>query len=108
MFKRIIAAIRKIPRGKVCTYGGVARAAGYPGRARQVVWALHSRPAGHLPWHRVVGSGGRILLTGESAMEQRFRLEAEGVVFRGNRIDMALHEVRFPARKRSARKRPPN
>jgi alkylated DNA nucleotide flippase Atl1 len=57
-----------------------------------VVWALHSGSANGLPWHRVVGAGGRILLPGESGLEQRFRLQAEGVEFRGNRVDMAKHE----------------
>src|SRR5439155_17759652 len=72
---------RKIPRGKVGTYGEVARAAGYPGAARQVVWAL--RAAKGLPWHRVVGARGRILLPGEAGLEQRLRLQSEGVEFRG-------------------------
>jgi len=94
MRPRILAAIRKIPRGKVSTYGAVARAAGYPGSARQVVGALHSSTG--LPWHRVLGAGGEIKLRGESALEQRFRLEAEGVRFRGRRVDMKAHEYRFP------------
>lgn len=96
MFKRLLAVVRKIPRGRVCTYGGVARLAGYPGASRQVVWALHSGSARGVPWQRVVGAGGRILLTGESALEQRFRLEAEGVGFRGQRVDMEQHEWPSP------------
>ncbi len=99
MFKRLLAVVRKIPRGRVCTYGGVARVAGYPGASRQVVWALHSGPARGLPWHRVVGAGGHIRLQGESAMEQRLRLQAEGVEFRGNRVDMGKHEWPSPRRK---------
>jgi alkylated DNA nucleotide flippase Atl1 len=94
MRKRILAAIQTVPRGRVSTYGAIARAAGYPGAARQVAWTLH-RSFG-LPWHRVVGSGGDIKLRGDSAMEQRLRLEAEGVAFRGRRVDMARHEFRFP------------
>jgi len=92
---KIIAAIRKIPRGKVSTYGAVARAAGYPGGARQVARALHNSV--DLPWQRVLGAGGEIKLTGDSAFEQRFRLEAEGVAFRGRRADMKRHEFKFPA-----------
>jgi methylated-DNA-protein-cysteine methyltransferase related protein len=103
MFKRLLAIVRKIPRGKVCSYGGVARLAGYPGASRQVVWALHSGSANGLPWHRVVGAGGRILLPGESALEQRFRLQAEGVEFRGNRVDMSKHEWPSPASNRKRR-----
>jgi methylated-DNA-protein-cysteine methyltransferase-like protein len=85
--------IRRIPKGKVSTYGGVARAAGFPGRARQVVWAL--RNARGLPWHRVVGAGGKISLTGENGLEQRMRLQSEGVAFRGSRVWMEKHEHDF-------------
>jgi len=92
MFKRLLAVVRRIPKGRVCTYGAVARLAGYPGASRQVVWALYSGSANGLPWHRVVGAGGRILLPGEAALEQRFRLQAEGVAFRGTRVDMEKHE----------------
>jgi methylated-DNA-protein-cysteine methyltransferase related protein len=99
MRKRILAAIRTVPRGKVSTYGAIARAAGYPGAARQVAWTLH-RSFG-LPWQRVVGAGGEIRLRGDSAIEQRLRLEAEGVAFRGRRVDMARHEFRFPRAKAS-------
>ena len=93
MHARIVAAIRKIPRGKVSTYGAVARAAGYPGAARQVVGALHR--SFDLPWHRVLGAGGEIKLRGDSAIEQRLRLESEGVRFRGKRVDMKNHEFKF-------------
>jgi methylated-DNA-protein-cysteine methyltransferase-like protein len=64
-----------------------------------VVWALHS--ASGLPWQRVVGAGGKILLTGEAALEQRFRLENEGVKFIGLRVDMKEHQFSFFARRKS-------
>jgi methylated-DNA-protein-cysteine methyltransferase-like protein len=92
MFAVIRDTICKIPKGKVSTYGDVARAAGFPGAARQVVWALQDSRG--VPWHRVLGAGGKILLRGESALEQRFRLEAEGVVFRGGRVWMEKHQHR--------------
>jgi methylated-DNA-protein-cysteine methyltransferase related protein len=95
---RILGAIRKIPRGKVSTYGAVARAAGFPGAARRVAWTLH-RSFG-LPWHRVLGAGGEIKLRGEWAVEQRLRLEAEGVAFRRRRVDMRRHEFKFPRKSR--------
>jgi methylated-DNA-protein-cysteine methyltransferase-like protein len=98
--QKIAAAIRSIPRGKVSTYGGVAKAAGFPGAARQVVAALRS--AVGLPWQRVLGAGGAIKLRGDNAFEQRFRLEAEGVTFRGRKVDMKLHEYKF--RKASKRR----
>jgi methylated-DNA-protein-cysteine methyltransferase related protein len=93
MRMRIEAAIRRIPRGKVSTYGAVARAAGFPGAARQVAQVLH-RGFG-LPWQRVLGAGGEIKLRGDSAIEQRLRLEAEGVRFRGRKVDLKAHELKF-------------
>jgi len=103
MEARIAAAIRTIPRGKVASYGSVARAAGHPGAARQVVGVL--RRSFGLPWHRVLGAGGAIKLRGDSAIEQRLRLEAEGVAFRGRRVDMKRHEFKFP-RERTPATRP--
>src|SRR6202023_4335733 len=97
MNARIVAAIRKIPRGKVSTYGAIARAAGYPGAARQVVGALHR--SFDLPWQRILGAGGEIKLRGDSAIEQRLRLESEGVTFRGRRADMKQNEFKFAALK---------
>jgi methylated-DNA-protein-cysteine methyltransferase related protein len=93
MRDKIMSTIRGIPRGKVSTYGAVAKAAGFPGAARQVVAALRS--AVGLPWQRVLGAGGVIKLRGEYAFEQRFRLEAEGITFRGRKVDMKLHEHKF-------------
>jgi methylated-DNA-protein-cysteine methyltransferase-like protein len=96
--------IRKIPKGKVSTYGDVARAAGFPGCARQVVWALRGAARG-LPWHRVVGAQGKISLPGESGLEQRFRLESEGVVFHGSRVWMEQHQHDFKTRNPVHKKR---
>jgi methylated-DNA-protein-cysteine methyltransferase-like protein len=87
---RIEAAIRAIPQGKVSTYGAIARAAGFPGAARLVARVLN-RGFG-LPWQRVLGAGGEIKLRGDSAIEQRLRLEAEGVRFRGRKVDMKACE----------------
>jgi methylated-DNA-protein-cysteine methyltransferase-like protein len=97
---RIEQAIRAIPRGKVSTYGGIARAAGFPGAARQVAVVL--RRGFGLPWQRVLGAGGQIKLTGDAAQEQRFRLEAEGVRFRGRRVDIKAHEFKGPRSKKSS------
>jgi methylated-DNA-protein-cysteine methyltransferase-like protein len=90
-FRRII---RQIPRGKVATYGQVAAAAGYPLYHRHVAQLLR-KSGGVLPWQRVVGAGGAIKLKYEAALEQRTRLEMEGVRFRGKRVDMAEHQHRF-------------
>jgi methylated-DNA-protein-cysteine methyltransferase-like protein len=78
-----------IPRGQVATYGAVARAAGLPGRARQAGRALRLAPeALHLPWHRVVGAGGRIVFPRSSRAyrEQARRLRAEGVAVSDGRV----------------------
>jgi methylated-DNA-protein-cysteine methyltransferase-like protein len=80
----------RIPQGQVSTYGAVARAAGLPGRARQAGFALKVAPDGmNLPWHRVVGAGGRIVFPKTSVhyREQARRLRAEGVAIRQGRVE---------------------
>ena len=82
-------AVCAIPRGQVSTYGAVARAAGFPGRARQAGFALRVAPDRlHLPWHRVVGAGGRIVFPKSSRehKEQARRLRAEGVSVQNGRV----------------------
>ncbi len=101
MFRKIEQTVRRIPRGKVATYGDVAYAAGFPGAARQVAWALHGSRG--LPWQRVVGAGGKILLPGEFGFEQRLRLQAEGVAFAGLRVRMDLHRHHWLRAKRNVR-----
>lgn len=79
-----------IPRGRVSTYGAVARAAGLPGRARLAGRALRIAPDHlNLPWHRVVGAGGRISFpaTTPAYREQAKRLRAEGVTVTQGRVD---------------------
>jgi methylated-DNA-protein-cysteine methyltransferase related protein len=81
--------ISAIPRGQVSTYGAVARAAGLPGRARLTGFALRLAPDDRsLPWHRVVGAGGRIVFVKSSLQhrEQTKRLRAEGVVLKNGRV----------------------
>lgn len=92
-YEEIWMAVLGIPRGRVATYGAVARAAGRPGTARQVSWALRADGPPGLPWQRVVGRGGRILLPGDAGARQRRLLEKEGVRFIGARVDMEAHEV---------------
>jgi len=94
-FTRVYAAVRRIPRGRVATYGQIAVLLGVPRGARAVGWALRAlrgRSASTVPWQRVVGAGGRISLRGGSGpFVQRKRLEAEGVRFLGGRIDLARY-----------------
>lgn len=89
--ERILAAVKQIPRGRVSTYGNIAEVAGLPRRARLVGTVLKHAPSSRdLPWFRVINAGGRISLpTGSDAYaRQKRKLEAEGVIFRGDRVDM--------------------
>jgi methylated-DNA-protein-cysteine methyltransferase-like protein len=94
MFERMLGVVRRIPKGRVATYGDVAAASGHPGAARQVVWALRSGGKA-VPWHRVLGAKGRILLTGENAFEQKLRLRTEGVTITGDRVDLDQYGYHF-------------
>ena len=89
-----------IPRGRASTYGAVARAAGLPGRARLTGFALRVAPRElNLPWHRVVGAGGRIVFPSGSRhhKEQARRLRAEGVAVTAGRVArLALTELEEP------------
>ncbi len=80
----IYAVVRRIPKGRVATYGQVAALAGRPGRARQVGYAMHALPEGSgVPWQRVINASGRISFHPDSLEHavQRALLEAEGVMF---------------------------
>ena len=98
------AVVRKIPRGRVATYGQVAAMAGFPRAPRVAGYALHALPEGSpVPWHRVVGAGGRLSLARlslESALTQRMRLEREGVRFDG-RGRVRMGECGWGARHKS-------
>ena len=90
-YTRIYAVVRRIPRGRVATYGQVAELAGLAGHARQVGYALHALPAGTtVPWHRVLNARGALSLCRSGGqITQRIRLEREGVCFdAGGRIQL--------------------
>ena len=82
-YPRIYAQVKRIPRGRVASYGQIARLAGLPGHARQVGYALAALTEESVPWHRVVNAQGEISARGEAHYEirQRSLLEREGVVF---------------------------
>jgi methylated-DNA-protein-cysteine methyltransferase-like protein len=91
--------VAQLPRGTVSTYGAVAHAAGLPGRARQAGYALKHMPAGlHLPWHRVVGAGGRIVFPpgSKAYREQMRRLASEGVPVANGRVARSALGGRLP------------
>jgi len=94
-FARVYALVRRVPRGRVVTYGQVAAMLGVPRGARAVGWAMRALPedvAARVPWHRVVGTGGRISpRAGPGPEIQRRRLRAEKVAFRGACVDITRH-----------------
>lgn len=91
-YARIYAVVRRIPSGRVATYGQVAALAGLAGRARQVGYALHALPEGsQLPWHRVINARGEVSPRAEPGWEgyQRHLLEEEDVDFDlAGRVDL--------------------
>ncbi len=93
-YNRIYATIRRVPRGRVASYGQIARLAGFPRHARLVGYALHKLPVGsRVPWHRIVNAQGELSLVRAgraSGLEQRIRLEREGVLVNAAfRVSMA-------------------
>jgi methylated-DNA-protein-cysteine methyltransferase-like protein len=103
-YELIWTVVRKVPRGRVATYGQIAELAGLEGHARQVGYALHNLPAkSNVPWHRVVNAKGEISARtgGDSHELQRMLLEAEGVEFdaRG-RMDLKRYRWKSVVRKR--------
>ena len=94
-YSRIYAVVRRIPRGRVATYGQVAGLAGLPGQARRVGYALHALPhESRVPWHRVINARGAVSprsVPGFDGVQRQF-LEREGVAFdsRG-RVDLARY-----------------
>jgi methylated-DNA-protein-cysteine methyltransferase-like protein len=83
--------IKKIPRGRVTTYGQLAKALRLPGGARAVGYAMAATPKGKgIPWHRVIGAGGRVRVPEPHASLQRRLLETEGIEFDGGSIDINI------------------
>ena len=90
----IYRLVKRVPKGRVITYGQLARAVKLRGGARAAGYAMAACPKGRgIPWHRVVGAGGRILLGEPRAALQRRLLESEGVEFRGAHIDRGRTRV---------------
>lgn len=100
-FGEVYKIVKKIPPGKVATYGQIAEMLGSPRAARTVGWALHANQDKDAPCHRVVDRNGRLAPNfafsakgGDGSAEQRRRLEAEGVKFKDERyVDLDLHQV---------------
>ena len=104
LYRSIYSVVRRIPRGRVATYGQVAELAGIPRHARQVGYALHALEwASRVPWHRVINARGEISLRKApgAGSVQRQLLEREGVVFdAAGRVNLATARWR-PRRARA-------
>lgn len=103
--------VKQIPRGHVTTYGELARKLRFRGGARAIGYAMAACPSGRgIPWHRVVGAGGRLIIREPYGSLQRRLLQTEGVEIDGSRIDMRVYAwtrtaKKKPAGRKSARKR---
>jgi methylated-DNA-[protein]-cysteine S-methyltransferase len=83
---RVLAVVRRIPYGRVATYGEVAKLAGRPGAARAVGNIMRNCGPPDVPCHRVIAAGGRLGGYGGSELLKRQLLMSEGVIFHGNRV----------------------
>jgi methylated-DNA-protein-cysteine methyltransferase-like protein len=84
--------VKQIPRGRVTTYGELAKSLRLRGGARVVGYAMAATPRGRgIPWHRVIGAGGKVTMPEPHASLQRRLLATEGVPIEGVRIDMKLY-----------------
>jgi len=100
-WKFAYALVKKIPRGKVITYGQLAAAAKLPGGARAAGRAMAACPSGQgIPWHRVVGASGCLLLREPNVGLQRKLLEAEGLTVAEKRILDFKNYVWLPAKRK--------
>lgn len=98
--------VKQIPRGRVLTYGAVARVLRLPGGARSAGRAMGATPRGKgIPWHRVLGANGKILIREPYASLQKKLLESEGVRVVESRVDLKKH-LWAPRRKTSEKARP--
>ena len=95
-WKIVYKLVKKIPRGQVATYGQIAKTLKLPGGARSAGRAMAACPNGRgIPWHRVVGAGGRLLIREPHAGLQRKLLESEGLQVAEKRIrNFSAHQWR--------------
>ena len=97
--RRVIAAVRRIPPGRVTTYGDIARLAGKPRAARAVGNIMRGGGVPGLPYHRVIAAAGRLGGYGGNEMLKAALLRAEGLVVSGGRVRQ-FSAVRWPSRTR--------
>lgn len=98
--------VKRIPRGRVVTYGQLGRLLKVPGGARTVGYAMAGCPSGQgIPWHRVVGAGGRLLPREPYGSKQRMLLQTERTQFTGMKVDLSAHQWEPAKRARKRRSR---
>lgn len=105
-FDPVYKLVKQIPRGRVLTYGALARALRLPGGARTAGRAMAATPRGKgIPWHRVLGANGKILIREPYASLQKKLLESEGVSVVERRINLKRHLWNPPHKKLAARRK---
>lgn len=105
-WKPVYSLVKQIPRGRVLSYGAVAKALRLPGGARSAGRAMAACPSGKgIPWHRVLGAGGKLLIREPYASLQRKLLETEGVQMTERRVNMKLHGWMVPKAKSGTKRR---
>ena len=99
--------VQRIPRGRVLTYGALAKALRLPGGARSAGRAMAATPSGKgIPWHRVIGERGKILIREPYASLQRKLLESEGIAVLESRVNLKRHLWK-PSKKSTPKQRTP-
>ncbi len=93
-FQRVWALVRRIPKGRVATYGQLSELIGKRLSPVAIGWAVRAAPEGSIPWHRVVNARGGISTDNDHPGLQRSLLEAEGVRFSGDAIDLTRYQWR--------------
>jgi methylated-DNA-protein-cysteine methyltransferase related protein len=102
---RVYRVVKQIPRGRVTTYGAVAKAIREPGGARVVGYAMSATPPGRgIPWHRVLSAGGKIRMPEPHASKQRRLLASEGIEVGLHSINMKIYGWE-PKRPKSKKKK---
>lgn len=110
VFAEVWALVKRIPRGRVATYGQLSQLIGKKLTPVGIGWALRAAPDGTIPWQRVVNASGGISTDPEHPGLQRAMLESEGVEFEGETIDLAAYQwkprVTVASRPRTRTRRP--
>ena len=93
--EKVFRQVKKIPKGKVSTYGQVALLLGKPRGAREVGWMLHSNDRVDVPCHRVVGSNGDLVGFAHGLKKKTEMLKSEGVEVKNGKVDLKKHGYNF-------------